>query len=415
MYLDYRTTEKVLVLNYGLIFCIALFLIKENIRGILGDGLASINLLFALLMTILIYKSIKSKLYNTLILYIVFCISSIILVNGTVGLHYSVSYILLTIVGVVFPFVLVAISISKEETILYFKNFLKLFNMIVILLVFFGVIDFLTNGLIQVKLAGTWFKNSEISELIYMERSWGVYRYYSILGHPLTNAKYFLFFLVLNNVYAIKAKPILNKYIVIFISILGLLLSGSKTAIILGLVVLIFSNIKSRKGLMALLFLACILCVLYNTDLFQENLKQRFLEGIVSGDITSGRNSLLSLMLANPDQFPNLLGGGAGYSREVAQSFRGNIFNFEYPIVMLAYDYGIICTILIYICIFIYPCYVFLKNKDFQMLFYFLILSAMVNSNNGLANLGSDSLAQFCFLIFIMQGISGNKNLIVDK
>lgn len=396
-------SERKLTISLIILLGLSIFFLNENIRS------AAVNEMFGyfniplFLVGCLMMKMIVQKSASFFALYVACSFSIVWLAYSKLFLHNSVSTMLQTAISVCIPLVLLSLRLDRADVLPAFKVFLYLYNGLIFVLLAVGAVDFATGGGVQLFLANTVFSGQEISSLIYIERLSGVYRYYSFLGHPLSNAKYFLLFFIFNYLYARQDRFLIHQYVVTVVLLLGLLLCASKTGLLIGLfLVVICSNIKKHK----VLYYGVIAVVgffLFQSTLFQENLMQRYVSGIEGGDITTGRNDLIELLVNSGGEMPRpLFGGGAGYSREVAKGLGGNIFNFEYPIIMLAYDYGITGTFILYFLLFIYPMLLFLKHRDYYCAALFLAISLMVNSNNGLANLGSDGLAQHAFVALFM-------------
>lgn len=404
-------SDKTIVGKYAVIFFICLFFFNETTRGLMPGKSGYVNVLYLVVGSIFLIKHLVKKQINFIVFFIVSLFSAIVLMNGKISLNYSTVNIVLTITSLILPLLFICIRVNREEAIAILGRFLKWFNILITILLVVGMTDYVTNSSIQMFLASTIFQGKWMDDLIRLENSTGIYRYYSFIGHPLTNARYFLVFFILNNIYVRNSNQyLLNRYFIIIVTLLGLVLSGSKTAMLLGVLLIIFcSNITKYKWFFYTIVII-FLFVFYNTPLFQENLMQRYADGVSKGDLSTGRNEMIELLIDKGGELPNIfLGGGYGYSRMVAKSLNGGILNFEYPSIMLAYDYGYFNTIIIYICILIYPIIIFLKYRDILSLFSFIALTVMVNGNNGLANLDGDSMAQLCFIVLIMKSISQRK------
>ncbi|MBB5355395.1 hypothetical protein HNR43_001367 [Anoxybacillus mongoliensis] len=399
--------EKGVKLNYTVIFVLSLFFFNETIRSIFSVKYGWVNYLFLIFGFLFVTRSLFLKSNARFVLLFVVTTFSATVLTNTFFLNRGVGYFLMTISNFLLPLFLLSAKIDEEDALVSLRIFLKFFNVFIIILLGLGIFDYLSHSSIQLLLAQTLFRQNELGDLILLEHSWGIYRYYSIFGHPLTNAKYFLIFFIMNSIYAkYNDKLMINGYLLSIVTILGLLLSGSKTALVLGVFLIIFLNpIKKNKWFYVISVILVAVSFL-NTSLFQDNLKQRFIQGIESGDITTGRNELLKLWIKKDIEKPSLfIGGGADYSREIVKKINGNINSFEYPFIMLAYDYGILGMLTIYFCIFIYPIFSLIKNKKYYILMLFLVLSLMINTNNGIANLGSDSLSSFCFITLIIMNL----------
>ncbi|WP_264448454.1 hypothetical protein [Bacillus cereus] len=413
--IDATKRQKEFTINYSIIFCIALFVLNETTRKIFGSSISTVNILFLIFGGIYFLSSVLHKRINPFILFIVSFFSIIVIFSMNTIWSYPSVYTVFTFVNLLMPLFLVGIKLKHEEALKALKVFLYIFNFFILILFLSGIVDVITKSAIQLTLASTVFKGEGYDLLIIKENLSGIYRFYSFAGHPLTNAKYFLIFYIMNNIYAVKVGYLMNKYLITFITMVGLVLCGSKTALVLFVILLIlYSNVKKYKFLYYI-GIASLFLVIYNSDLFENNLKQRFVEGVTTGNISSGRNDLLELLAnSSSTELPEFFyGGGANSSREKALELGGGASNFEYPLIMLAYDYGILGTLIIYICIFFYPIYLFWRHKDFYTMVNFIFLTLMINSNNSIANLSSDYMAQHCFLILLLINVS-RKNDMAD-
>lgn len=397
--------------NYAVLFCICLFILNETTREFFQSKLAILNMAFLFLGVLFLLKSISKGNFNRTLFFIGVFLSCLLVVGGFFIFEHSPLQMSWTFINIILPILILSVYMDFNETINGLGKFLQLFNVFVMVLFVMGVVDFITNGSIQLYLASTIYTSNGLGQLIRYEHYMGIYRYYSIAGHPLTNAKFFLLFLILNNIYGGYIKFLINRYILIIISLTGILLSGSKTALMLALIIIVFGTKPNKYKLLYYTLIISVFLILFNTSLFQNNLAKRFIEGIATGDISTGRNELLARLM-NSDMAPLpkfFFGEGLDYSRYVAGLLHNYIGNFEYPIIMFAYDYGILITILIYICVFLYPATVLLKNKDYKLFFYFLVISIMMNSNNGIANVNGDTLSQFCIILLFFMNISTTK------
>ncbi|MDU1055301.1 hypothetical protein [Clostridium baratii] len=255
------------------------------------------------------------------------------------------------------------------------------------------------------------FNKYPLKSLMYEERGWEVYRYYSFIGHPLTNATYFLFYLIINFSYGIKEKFVTNKIFVIIIGLLGLLISGSKTAILIGIVfTILMYGMGGRKKIINTIIILAIIIMLLNTSFFKDILLTRFQVSINSGDITTGRSSLINILISSSyAEKPKILGLGLGVSRNVATSLGGGIFNFEYPFIMFLYDLGYLGVFIIYIYMILIPIIKGFCDRSFVYIVSLVAMFAMVNTNNGIANI-SDSTVLYGIFVLMLNSIFLNKN-----
>lgn len=393
------------------VIIVSLLLFNENVRlimfhnyyNILRNGIY-LNILFLIFGGNILIKYILKKRINKIIIFLSILFMLLTLTNMFFN-HVAIATIILCFTCIIFPLIFMSIKMNMIHIKKIFDAFLNILNIIIAFLLIYGITDYLLKGQLQLFLAYNWLPE-EMQHLILLEHSWGIYRMYSFIGHPLTNAYYFLMFYCFNCINNKYFQPKINTNLLIIASLLGLLLSGSKTAMIIALFLMIFDNNKTKHKWVYYIMLTLFVLIFINTSIFQENLMKRFMQSINSGDISSGRNILIKALLSNSTMRPDLiLGGGTGYSIVVSKGLLGNIYNFEYPIIMLAFDYGIIETIIIYIIILVYPMSVFIKNRSYIIMLNFLGMFSFVNTNNGLANL-SDSVGVLCFTTIIIMGLS---------
>ncbi|NLD46448.1 MAG: hypothetical protein GX660_04515 [Clostridiaceae bacterium] len=397
---------KKITLFLILVVAMSVYIFDEAVRLIfVPENISYLNPLYCASAAIVSVIFIFNRRFNYLNLYLAVLFFGMTMINSYF-LGKNTTYMLLVFQAFCMPLFFTCIKLGHGDIKYVLDKFLNIFNVCIILVIILGVIDYITNSSIQLFLADRLF-NGELSDLIYREHGMGIYRYYSILGHPLTTVKFFLVYLVLNLIYNRYFESKINVYILSFTASVGFVLSGSKSALILGGILVFTSGFFIRKN-KALYFtlIAIVSILLTSTPLFQENILQRFYQGIESGDLSTGRNELIYRLLEDSSEKPNLvLGKGSGYSRVVAKSLGGGALNFEYPIIMLPYDFSILGTLIIYIIIFIIPVTKFIRNKSYFLLYIFIILFLYENGNNGISSV-SDSLGRFIFVIFTLTNLS---------
>ncbi|WP_368993503.1 hypothetical protein NSQ45_16825 [Caldifermentibacillus hisashii] len=414
--------ERIITLNYPLLFFVFIFLINENLRLIIKplSRIGYTNIFILIFGLIFLILKFNKKNYNKRSLIIVTITSSFLIFTyiNVLSSGQNRGTIFFTICSIIIPLLFIPIKINKEELLNSFSRFLNYFNILIFIILLLGILDYLLNSRIQLFLAKTIFQGSSIANSIYYEQFLNQYRYYSILGHPLTTVRYFIYFFIFNGIYNIECKEKLNYFTLSLITFIGAILCGSKSAFIIVIFLILFflptKNIKLKLVTFVLTFI--ILIITLNLSFFEDNLKQRFLDSIKSGDISTGRNQLLIDWYNSDIKRPGLLfGDGTGSSVEIAMSLKSSANNFEYPILMFFYDYGIIFTILIFITLFIYPTIFLLKQRKLLILVYYLSIFTFLNTNNAFANFGSDALAQLCFAIMVVINISAKTKVITGE
>ncbi len=389
-----------------LLLCTAfsLFLFNVSFRTIFNEG--SINSSYNLLFIIFGLLGIAVFMLNQLVdIGIVFLTSAFFGVTiFTVIYGGQDSFQISIIPSMVMPFLLLGFRVPETAFNTFLRIFIKVFSLVVIIVVISGIGDYVSNKSLQVYFAQHIFSN-ELARLVNNELSYGIYRLFSVFGHPLSNTWYVLAFYALNILYNRYYRQLINEYLLILVTLIGLLLCGSRTGLIIGLFMILFlNNIKHKLPFYVLLSTFCTGIVI--TPFFQENMMRRFFIGSNTGNFSGGRNEALYRVfkgfVEQPDFF---IGGGLSSSRQITLNMVGVINSFEYPSVMFAYDFGILGTILIYLLILIIPALIFLTNRTYFLLITFLMLSAYMNGFNALASY-TDHMGQLCFLTMVMLNMS---------
>lgn len=393
----------------------SIFILNDVFRIGFGEGsfFHFINVLLLIFGVLYFAWGVKKNRIRPIFLYFVisFCLLMLIQIplTTTVGKVLNLGMISSTYLV---PLLILTVKLSKDEASELLGSFLKYFNFFCVLLVIVGLLDYVTNASIQLFLANTYFQGTAVANYINGEHIWGVYRYYSLIGMPLTITKYYLLFYSLNHIYAKQEKFLMKPAVIMIVSLIGVLLSGSKTGIILILFLILFASHNKRFKFGFYLFVAVALWGFTLTPIYQNIVKERFEQGVQSGDLSTGRNQVVEALFNSNVESPGFfVGKGINYSREVVANLHvTNIFNFEYPILMMPYDYGILCTFIFYSLLFIFPIILLLKKRNFFILVHFLVMSLMVNNNNGLATIATDYTAQFVLVLVLLLNMGKQKS-----
>lgn len=393
----------------GLLLCTAfsLFLFNQTTRAMLYQGKfnMSFNLLFICFAALTIGVLLLKEYVDLRVILMTFTFAGVVLITIIASGNNYLSQLLKVTISMVFPFLITGFRLPEPVFESFFGKFLKTANVVCIFLVCVGLCDYISGAKIQTFFAQHRIFDSDFAHLVLLERSYGIYRYYSFIGHPLTTAWYLLMFYALNILYNRYFGKMLNEYLVTLVALIGLLLCGSRTALIIGLFMFVFLNNRKHK-VAFMLSLSALSAGLAMTTLFRNNLMQRFMIGMNSGDYSEGRNEALSRVINSYVHQPSFFtGGGVSYSWQVTLGMGGFIKSFEYPFMMFAYDFGILGVILIYALILLIPALICLKNRSYFLLIFFLAILLYMNGQNDIA-LYTDQMGQFCFFTMIMINMS---------
>jgi len=325
----------------------------------------------------------KKNLFFTILFSVIF----VLVLISTFSNNFGFSTMLRTFNTILIPLLIVSIKIYEPKQLV--TKFVIILNTIVSIYVLIGVIDYFTDGFF-LRILNNLLKTSYYNNTIGYDLSIGVFRWFSLFGHPLTNALYMIIFLAINIIYKnVYKKSCGNIYFIYLITLIGTILSNSKFGIIITAMIFVINiiNQKNKIVYIVLLFIGVISVV--NTSYFENNILARFQNAISSGDITNGRLTVLnSLLNYNLYKLNFFIGKGMSSSDIIVKtifSYNSGLTNMEIPLFMFMYEYGIYSTISIYIMIFLYPIFkLLIKNKLFISTIIILVF-IFINSFNGIA------------------------------
>lgn len=432
---------------YYKIIIFSIFFFNLTLREIVLSNIGisiTYNLLYGVVICLVVlkfYPRVNKKYLLTLGIFLLLNILNNLYYAFTLG--YYVNYFFV----ITLPLLLLTIELKKEEGKKVFLFLIKFFNYIIYFITIYGFIDMYThyglNNFIR-----QFIPHPELSELMTGLASTYNYRIFTIFGHPLVMMEYYFIYFILNLIaeryYNIK----INRILVCVLLFFSPMLTGSKLGFMISIVLLTFYAIQNKTILYKLLNLFLIAVSYFGimqTDIFRRNIGRRFKKALDSGDISNGRlgplNSLKdkntaeivekaknntvpkadgvsnagnaaskvtnnidsSLGVSYPDFF---FGKGVGYSRSVSSVL--GFTNFELPILMFAYDYGILQTIMIYSFLYIVPAWIMYKNKNIYALFLFSIYFAFCNSFNGM--LDADLITRITLIISLILSLGKNED-----
>lgn len=375
---------------------IAVLCIPGELRhGTLGRQLGLINYLA---ISILIYILITSTNYFKKEVIVFVYMTIIYYIVSTFFYENKLTNVILSITSYMIPLLLIGVRIKEESFENIFRKFLKILNVIIILITFLGLIDFVFRTNVNIYISK--FMTARLQELILNQQFKDKHRMYSFMGHPLFNTQLYLMFFSLNSIYSKYYRPILSKQLIIIISLIGVGMAASKTGFIL--IVLSITLINFKKSKIKHLI---VVSVAFSTTLYLgifDNTIQRFL----GGSLTTGRSEAWETV-TNMGMFPIkfFTGYGNGFTFVYNQYISWASAAFEYPVRMFSLEMGILMCILIYACIGVIPSMILLKRRHFFLFISYIIVFTDINTYNGLALLG-DNMLIFCIFIFVILNMS---------
>ena len=388
---------------------ISVYVVSYYIREGLLNNFATFNFIFIFSLFLYIifnFKSINFKLF----IWITFIIIYIIFIDIAENKN-SIESIFRSLSMYIIPMYLLTINIEKKSIKEIMSSVLSLINIFTIVIFIIGIIDpFLRYKIMN--FLGSYLL-SGLKNLIYENTILNEYRYTSYMGHALFTKELFIYFYLLNIIYFKKFKKTkLNITLVTFISLIGILLTGSKTGTVLILICILFTNYKKSKFINfiigSLILVGSYLAGFFNTVMYRLNN-----ETLTSGRYQAGE------MLNNLSIIKVKIFSGYGeYVDRKISCFLGDNWTtaaLEYPYKILFFKYGLLCTLFIFYTVFIFPIVEFIKNKEYYILFAFLIKVIDINTYNGIIFKPDNMILFLIFTIMLINLCRFNKEDIRER
>lgn len=405
--------RKKLICLYG----VSVFILNSVVRGAiyqltgitLSGLLGAINLLaIVALVGLLFLETRNGSIYSKrvswgvlllIIIYVILCINSNNNgINGELGNW--------VVVASIFPGMLLSvIRFEKDELYNPVEITLKIINVIFLSLFVIGIVDYFMGGIVSNFIAD-YLSDENWARMIRNENSTYGFRMVTLIGSPLMNAFYALVILVLNVTYTkYTGKKLIKKGFLYFVTGVTIVLTGSRTALILAVAFILVYEFLEKWGVARIVVILIIFATLVNTDLFQETVGARLRLGF--NNENDARYMLWTMFTENKFGSLKLFsGGGYNYSRNLTGTLYSysTTLNFEYPILMFAFDYGIIATTLYYLVFFVVPCIKLFFGKKKFALFSYCIIFAFLQTCNISAQFYDFNL-QLGFIILVLYSL----------
>ncbi|MEE3953517.1 hypothetical protein [Peribacillus frigoritolerans] len=370
------------------------------VRLLLGNIL-NFNLIYSTIPVILMvgYYIFYNNRVNYIVLYFILFILFINIIS-IIFYNLPLSGFFRFLITVLSPLLLIGIKLERPKYI--FTKFLKIYNWLIIANVLFGLIDYALGKRLQFLLQD-WLYFSSFASSIQADLYNGIFRLFSLLGHPLTNMLLLIIFISSNLIYKqyFKEKIPIPMPAIYLITIMGAFLCNSKFGIAILLLLFILTVLLGKNKWRNLIYvLACILIV-FSSESLRDNVLNRFLQSLEGGDVSNGRFSAIEALIAAGTRPLLFVGKGINYSDTLLQSV-SNLDNIEIPMIMFMFDYGIFTTILIYCVMYVIPTIVMIKNRHWYLWIVFSLIFTFANSYNGMAtSAGIVQILTFMTMLFL--------------
>ncbi|MBE6055117.1 MAG: hypothetical protein E7212_14680 [Clostridium sartagoforme] len=364
--------EKYRKENLIIVLFILIVIISQGIRGylnsLIGSSIFNYHVIPISLITLMVL--IKTNRFSKSN-FIVFLSISGLIIMGFLLNRYSFSDFIRTVVGFILPLLILLIDHRDMDIKYVFTKIVKYFNVYI-------YITFIIQLVISIRVGRTG----------------------GIVGHPLTSGWYYAIFISFNIIYYkfFRTKSDLLIIIDSGIALVGTVLASGRismfTVIILSI---IYSFCCCKRRSITYLILPVFIIVFLSTPVVDEYIWSKFRDTASWGDISNGRLLGIREMMFF-SKYPNFfIGRGIGYSNYVSQYVFG-VVNFENPILMFSYDYGIIGTLLLITLILINPIFRFINKKNYLLTAIYSCVLIIPFTYNGLA----ETVGIFIVLIFII-------------
>jgi hypothetical protein len=357
-------------LIFSLFFMIVI--ISQGIRGrlnsITNTSIFNYHLIpIILIILMFIKRSNKVSKKNFILIFSIIGFIGI----GFIANRYSISQLIRTTIGFILPLLMLLINYKDVDTNYLLRKIVKTFNI-------FISITFLIQIIMSIKYGRTG----------------------GIVGHPLTSGWYYGIFISLNCIYYKYFNSKKDFFIIkdILIALIGTVLASGRISLIIVLILsLLYAISCCRNKIIPYVILPIILIVFLSTSIVDKYIWEKFRATASWGDITNGR--LLGIReMKFFNVYPKFFTGkGVGYSNYISQ-YLFEVVNFENPIIMFSFDYGIITAIMLLIVSFIYPVQNFIRSKNILLAINFTAIFIIPFTYNGLA----ETVGIFIVLIFII-------------
>lgn len=364
------------------------------------------NIFAALGCLLILFSTLKGRKLRKqhFIPYVIIACLIVILAISEIHAGRTVKGFVRVSLGLILPLPLLFYEMHNPQKTIY--TVLTVFKFVSCIIVIWGIIDMAAGR----QLIIAYFNLANDSNYVNLASESS--RLYSYIGHPLYNAELFLITFGLNYVYNefILQNHKQDKWLML-VTMIGIAMTASKSAIAIYLALLIFFYMKSIRYT---IFSLGILAIGYFNGIFDLVL-QRF-----SVSLTTGRAEVWSRISSKGIHFFHFFWGNGSdskykysYLEEWAKAA------FEYPYRLYALEFGILFAILIFAFLFLLPEIRIIKNRTGWIIFsiMFLAVVAHVNVYNGIGTY-SDPMYLYCLfgcLTLNLSAYARRKEIIGDQ
>lgn len=393
------TNEKLFIL-----LVLILFLFGFPFRTTFFNGYFKfLNIPFFIILFLLILLNRKYINGKKLVLFVVFFLITVLsdLIYGTTKERFIIYFVMNTL-----PLLMVCIDWNNVNISLNsIKRILKSYNFFIFFITLMYIVDLIT-GCRAMRFIASNFVPYVLQWLPSEGQSLFGMRYATFLGQYLHTSYIYIVFYLLNTYFNLKVEKdnqFIKNYLIIIISIIGVLSSGSKVGFLLLAISIIVFNVKKIRAMIGLILLTIIMYFLGAFNLLLNRLQNE--------SISTGRFEYWKTFLSSGQYRIRIFFGlGDCFSSNIQNTLGRWVMEIvqELPFVIMFYKEGVVGTFIFILLLFGLP---FLNKKnDIMTKFSITILFLIINSYNGIL-VTPDTLILYLFSIVILMFISSYKNI----
>lgn len=310
---------------------------------------------------------------------------------------YSLGYFVVYVLCCVLPIYVLFYNVKTNNKKHIIGFLLTLYNIIIIILVITALIDVLFDRIVIRHLATFFTIDTDFYWYAYLPPSdIDAMRFFSVYGAPLENASLFNMFYILNHTYGkTYNKPLLPTWLCSTITLLGISCCNSKGGLIIFLALVLVAYYNNIK----LLVTAGVTVLIVLCSGLLDNLIVR----LTTQNFSNGRFSGLWALLQNAETPLRFFKGYGDISKYGPYSPV-----FEFSGIVMAFNYGILFSVLILGTIFVFCSYTLLSAKKYQAFIFWFLFFLEINTYNFMAYTVDSSLI-YCFLTMLLINLAVSK------
>lgn len=380
-----------------MLILLSIFIFGNQIRYGIRPILYQVNVLYIIALIVLFSKCGYALNKNRFVLWAFLSIQAVFvnLMNGCTGAEIFRNFMIMYC-----PLLLLYFDFAKvrKDSRITVRKLVSTYNFFVYVQLAIYFLDAFLNGAVMKLLAATIAPKIE-QYLLYSKFGLFSYRFSSYLGQSLFVAEVFLIYLIVNLYYnKCSETPLVNRYLLYTIAVLGALITASRTCTFLVATIIVIDLFFEKHKVISIVTVMLLFGLIQYLGVFEVLLGRA-----TAVSLTSGRNEAWELLRGMSGLNLHLLWGSGMKTHEIWSGLIGSSKAsnaFEYPSLTLFYRIGIVPAVVWIWMTFIKPAIALARRKDFYGLFLLIMLIIEVNTFNGISEV-SDLLLLYSFTVQI--------------